>query len=145
MIALFAPVAVMLYKDEYYSVECYLHGHYKKYNNNHLWPEALLSHDDIPGCFSHFTYEHTQCKEIVTDIQGIESSKGSLRYIFTDPHHAPSKIDEYGQGNLSNRGMDEFSKGISAAGRVKVWALNHAKMMSRAKMKAIEKKYDRID
>jgi hypothetical protein len=139
----FAPVAVMLYKDEYYSVECYLHGHYKKYNNNHLWPEALLSHDDIPGCFSHFTYEHTQCNEIVTDIQGIESSKGSLRYIFTDPQiHAPSKIDEYGRGNRSNLGMDEFFKGHICGRSCKGMGLkNHAiKMMSRAKMKAIEKK-----
>ena len=113
----FAPAAVMLYNGDYYGVEPFLDGHYKRYGNNGLFPDALLSTDEIPGCFSHFTYEYTGKSEIVVDIQGVENSKGSLRYIFTDPQmHSVPKTDEngtlkYGKGNFGNFGMQKFQTG----------------------------------
>ena len=105
----FNPVAVMKHNGKYHGVECYLYGHYKKWNNNGLWPDILLSVDDIPSCFSHFSYQHTQGREMVTDIQGIDASRGSLRHIFTDPQmHTVPYCKTFGIGNISSRGMQNF-------------------------------------
>ena len=122
----FAPVGVMLYKGQYFGVECYLQGHYQRYGNNHFFPEALLSRNETPGCFSHFTYEHTYGTNMVADIQGVEHSKGSLRYIFTDPQvHSNPRTGEFGVGNMGGDGMESFFAGHICGNECKSMSLRN--------------------
>jgi len=123
---LFAPVAVMKYKDKFYGVEPFLNENFKRYGNNHEFPDELFSTDEIPGCFSHFTHVYThrllpgeerveggievdtirgtreKRKGIVVDLQGIEKPRGCLsqyryRYVFTDPQmNTEPRCEEFG-------------------------------------------------
>jgi|EP00505_MAST-04D_sp_SCG-Rhode-Island_P004590 hypothetical protein len=136
---LFAPVAVMKYKGTFYGVEPFLNENFKRYGNNHEFPDELFSTDEIPGCFSHFTHAYThrllpgddaseggievdtirgtreKRKGIVVDLQGIEKPRGCrsqyrYRYVFTDPlMNTEPSCEEFGT-NLPN-GCEMFFKG----------------------------------
>nr|XP_026694351.1 eukaryotic elongation factor 2 kinase isoform X4 [Ciona intestinalis] len=84
----------------YFHLENYIEGDYVKYNSN-----SGFVHDEdartTPQAFSHFTFECSQHRLIVVDIQGV----GDL---WTDPQIHTYKGTEYGDGNLGTRGMALF-------------------------------------
>ena len=58
--------------NKFYSIEPYVEGKYKKYNDNH----GYVSKDDqeaslVAQCFSHFSYQYTKRQILIVDIQGI--------------------------------------------------------------------------
>nr|CAB3240932.1 eukaryotic elongation factor 2 kinase [Phallusia mammillata] len=83
-----------------FHLENYIEGDYVKYNSN-----SGFVHDDdaraTPQAFSHFTFECSQHRLIVVDIQGV----GDL---WTDPQIHTYKGTEYGDGNLGTKGMGLF-------------------------------------
>jgi len=83
-------------------VERFIDGSYRKHNNNF----GYVSEDErnTPQAFSHFTYEASNHKILVCDIQGV----GDL---YTDPQM--HTIDERGiglrcKGNMGLRGINRF-------------------------------------
>nr|XP_039268427.1 eukaryotic elongation factor 2 kinase-like isoform X2 [Styela clava] len=83
-----------------YHLESYIEGDYVKYNSN----SGFVFDEDIratPQAFSHFTFECSQHRLIVVDIQGV----GDL---YTDPQIHTYKGTEYGDGNLGTKGMGLF-------------------------------------
>jgi len=82
-----------------YHLENYIEGNYVKYNSNSgfVSDEARAT----PQAFSHFTFECSQHRLIVVDIQGV----GDL---WTDPQIHTHKGTEYGSGNLGTKGMALF-------------------------------------
>ena len=54
-----------------------------------------------PQAYSHFTYERSERRMVVTDIQGIED-------LFTDPQVHTADGEGYGQGNLGIDGVHKF-------------------------------------
>ncbi|XP_046856694.1 eukaryotic elongation factor 2 kinase-like [Xenia sp. Carnegie-2017] len=84
-----------------YHIEHFIEGKYIKYNSN----SGFIHSDDTlratPQAFSHFTFERSNHKIMVVDIQGV----GDL---YTDPQiHSTSDVD-YGEANLGTRGMALF-------------------------------------
>ncbi|XP_076804356.1 eukaryotic elongation factor 2 kinase-like isoform X2 [Clavelina lepadiformis] len=83
-----------------YHLENFIEGDYVKYNSN----SGFVLDDDArctPQAFSHFTFECSQHRLIVVDIQGV----GDL---WTDPQIHTYKGTEYGDGNLGTKGMGLF-------------------------------------
>jgi hypothetical protein len=81
-------------------VERYIDGPYKKYNNN--WDWVSLDDRNTPQAFSHFTYEISNHKLLICDIQGVND-------MYTDPQiHSVDTTLVLGKGNLGKRGMDKF-------------------------------------
>eukprot|EP00667_Euglena_gracilis_P011638 EG_transcript_11906 len=80
-------------------VEPYLTGTFTKYNNNDGWTSA----DDrnTPQAFSHFTYEQSQHKLIVVDIQGVGD-------VYTDPQIHTRTGHDFGPGNCGAEGIQRF-------------------------------------
>lgn len=83
-----------------FHLENYIEGDYVKYNSNSGY---VLDEDAraTPQAFSHFTFECSQHRLIVVDIQGV----GDL---WTDPQIHTYKGTEYGSGNLGTKGMALF-------------------------------------
>lgn len=84
------------------AVEPLLEGTYRKYNNNMDWTEVCAR--NTPQAFSHFTYECSEQKIIIVDVQGVND-------IYTDPQfHTIEGINDprFGTGNLGKLGMDAF-------------------------------------
>jgi len=89
--------------NELVAIEMFVPGKYIKFNSNSDF--ALASGDPnfhkTPQAFSHFTYVHSQCKEIVVDIQGVNE-------YYTDPQLHNVTGEGYGEGNLGQEGIDAF-------------------------------------
>jgi len=94
----------------YLAVEERLKGDYQKYNDNnggiltaHASSDAEKSKRrriKLAQAFSHFTYDETEGKEMVVDIQGVGHK-------YTDPQlHSTEK--KYGRADLGQQGIDRF-------------------------------------
>ena len=75
-------------------------GEYKKYNSNAGYIQLSKNNTfrNTPQAFSHFSYEASEGKILVADIQGV----GDL---YTDPQIHSAEVEEYdGDANLGLRG-----------------------------------------
>jgi len=83
------------------TVEQYMPGEYKKHTNNSSF---LAEGSEVAQAFSHFSWQFTGGKYMITDIQGINDS------VMTDPqiHSSILGDDRFGPGNLGENGMDSF-------------------------------------
>ena len=78
-------------------------GEYQKWNSNNGYVNPKkCQHNDVSQAFSHFSYEHSQEKEMVVDVQG-------SGYTFTDPQ-LHSKEKGYGRADRGNSGFKDFFK-----------------------------------
>ncbi len=81
------------------AVERFISGPYRKHNNNF----GFVSEDErnTPQSFSHFTYEASNHRILVVDIQGVGDC-------YTDPQiHSMDGVG-FGKGNMGVRGFDKF-------------------------------------
>lgn len=81
-------------------VERYIEGTYRKWNNNF----GFVSEDErnTPQAFSHFSYESSNHRLLICDIQGVSDC-------YTDPQcHSIEQDGIGGKGNLGQRGIDRF-------------------------------------
>ena len=64
--------------------------------------------DELPQCFSHFSYEHTQERTLVCDLQGVWNASDG--FVLTDPvlHH----ISKKGSRRHKNGGTDKGAQGV---------------------------------
>jgi len=87
--------------SELYSIEPYLEGEYTKYSNNDGWENESRS---TPHAFSHFSYEKSNGKLVIVDMQG---SSNPFEYYFTDPTiHSVEELHDDGEGNEYDQLMD---------------------------------------
>jgi len=84
------------------NVEEYIKGDYIKHNNNWDWCEDLIARN-TPQTFSHYTYEASDRKLIVVDMQGVND-------LYTDPQMHTLDKNGFGKGNLGIRGIEQFLK-----------------------------------
>eukprot|EP01103_Thecamoeba_quadrilineata_P008220 TRINITY_DN17987_c0_g1_i1.p1 TRINITY_DN17987_c0_g1~~TRINITY_DN17987_c0_g1_i1.p1 ORF type:complete len:398 (+),score=55.18 TRINITY_DN17987_c0_g1_i1:30-1223(+) len=83
-----------------WSVEKYIQGDYRKHNNNFGY--VSKEERNTPQTFSHWTYEASQRKLLICDIQGV----GDL---YTDPQiHTLEENKFPGKGNLGLKGIEKF-------------------------------------
>eukprot|EP01084_Bolivina_argentea_P109282 195328_1 len=86
--------------EQFFCVEDYLHGAYMKHLDNYGGDEGIRN---TPSAFAHFTYEASQHRLLVCDIQGV----GDL---YTDPQIHTFNGKGFGKGNLGIDGMIKFLK-----------------------------------
>jgi hypothetical protein len=84
-----------------YSVEPYMEGDYIKYNNNYGYVDK--DKRNTPQAFSHFSYEFTEHKLMIVDVQGVGDA-------YTDPQVHTADGQGFGQGNLGQEGIEHFLK-----------------------------------
>lgn len=84
------------------NVEEYIKGDYIKHNNNWDYCEDLIARN-TPQTFSHYTYEASDRKLIVVDMQGVND-------LYTDPQMHTLDKNGFGKGNLGIRGIEQFLK-----------------------------------
>jgi len=84
------------------NVEEYIKGDYIKHNNNWDWCEDLVARN-TPQTFSHYTYEASDRKLIVVDMQGVND-------LYTDPQMHTLDKNGFGKGNMGIRGIEQFLK-----------------------------------
>jgi len=94
----FTRVLVLNIKNQYYLVEAYIPGNFRKYTNNYTYVNESVP---LLTAFSHFTYYLTEGKYMVTDLQGVDN-------LLTDP--VVHSFDKHfkNQGDLGQRGMLGF-------------------------------------
>jgi len=80
-------------------VERYIAGEYRKHNNNYGYVND--EERSTPQAFSHFTYECSNHKLLVCDIQGVSDC-------YTDPQVHSAEGKGFGKGNMGLRGIEEF-------------------------------------
>ena len=85
---------------ELYCLESFLHGSYVKHIDNHGGDEK---NRNTPSAFAHFSYEASNKRLLVCDIQGV----GDL---YTDPQIHTYHGNGFGMGNLGNDGIIKFFK-----------------------------------
>lgn len=96
-----------------------LEGAYKKYSNNFGYVDK--EDRNTPQAFSHFTYQYTNGKMIVVDIQGVKD-------YYTDPQ-IHSNIPEsappiWGQGDMGDTGVYKFFESHRCNALCKFFGLN---------------------
>lgn len=97
----FNPVSIMQLKErggQFVVAEPHLDGKYVKHSDNNGY---VNSRDELAPAFSHFTFEHSGCRLLVCDIQGV----GDL---YTDPQIHTHDGEGYGDGNLGRDGIVNF-------------------------------------
>jgi len=95
----------------YMTLEPALDGIWKRYNNGN---NGLMDveRNAFVNAFSHFSYEYSTGKLIVTELQG---TKQQGRYYLTDPavHYVHQADDAFGKANHGQSGIAEFFKSHS--------------------------------
>lgn len=84
----------------FYAGEALVRGPYIKHSDNYGFvnPQAARS---TPHAFSHFTFEASNRKLIVVDVQGVDD-------FYTDPQVHSRDGNGFGMGNLGLRGIQRF-------------------------------------
>lgn len=85
-----------------YACEPMIQGDFEKYNNNAGEVKDRAHERNTPQAFSHFTYLHSNKRNIIVDIQGVGDT-------YTDPQ-VHSLDRHFGLGNLKQEGIDAFFK-----------------------------------
>eukprot|EP01100_Stratorugosa_tubuloviscum_P001644 TRINITY_DN136_c1_g2_i1.p1 TRINITY_DN136_c1_g2~~TRINITY_DN136_c1_g2_i1.p1 ORF type:complete len:405 (-),score=168.21 TRINITY_DN136_c1_g2_i1:154-1368(-) len=82
------------------AVEEFIDGPYRKHNNNYGYVND--TERNTPQAFSHFTYEASNKRALICDIQGVDD-------LYTDPQmHTIESMPSLGKGNLGSKGFDRF-------------------------------------
>lgn len=104
----YAPIQLLCFYQRtpqiYMTIEPAIEGIWKRYNNN----SGLIDveRNSFIQAFSHFSYDHSHKKMMVTDLQG---TKNQNKYVFTDPLvHCLLDDTSFGKSNLGQAGIDEF-------------------------------------
>eukprot|EP00996_Jenningsia_fusiforme_P007252 NODE_978_length_1781_cov_25.537529_g863_i0.p1 GENE.NODE_978_length_1781_cov_25.537529_g863_i0~~NODE_978_length_1781_cov_25.537529_g863_i0.p1 ORF type:complete len:364 (-),score=58.05 NODE_978_length_1781_cov_25.537529_g863_i0:329-1420(-) len=88
-----------------FTIEPYIAGPFIKYTNNYGWINPLAPRH-TPQAFSHFSYELTEGKLIVVDVQGVIVKNVDC---YTDPQiHSDSSLPAFGKGDLKEEGIAKF-------------------------------------
>eukprot|EP00667_Euglena_gracilis_P009846 EG_transcript_10005 len=82
----------------WWHVETYLQGKFVKHNNN--WG-VIGGARNTPQAFSHFSYEFSNQRLIVVDMQGVDD-------FYTDPQIHTVDKQGFGFGNMGQVGIDRF-------------------------------------
>jgi hypothetical protein len=85
----------------WWSVETFIPGKYVKHNNN--WGFVEKGSRNTPQAFTHFSYEFTEGRMMIVDIQGVND-------VYTDPQVHTIDGKGYGVGNMGEKGMEQFLK-----------------------------------
>ena len=94
----FTRVLVVQIGTEYYLLEAYIPGKFEKYTNNFNYVNESVP---FMTAFSHFSYEFTKGKYMVTDLQGSNN-------LLTDPAVHSSDVQFASQGDFGLKGMVAF-------------------------------------
>jgi len=80
-------------------VEAYIAGPYRKHNNNY----GYVSEEErsTPQAFSHFTYEASDHKILICDVQGVND-------LYTDPQIHSIDSSAFSKGNMGESGLQKF-------------------------------------
>ena len=92
--------------------ERYLPGDFVKYNSNNGYVNLQAADSEFAQAFSHFTFEASEGKQMVLDVQGVYmASAHQVRphMILTDPQ-VVLQDRSYGPGDLGEKGMRAFFK-----------------------------------
>jgi elongation factor 2 kinase len=81
------------------AVEPYVPGEYRKHNNNFGFVSDVER--NTPQAFSHFSYEFSDHKILICDIQGVND-------LYTDPQVHSLSGKEFGYGDLGSEGLKRF-------------------------------------
>lgn len=87
----------------YVLVEAYLEGEFIRWNNN--WDYVNEEDKSSLQAFSHFTFEKTNGKLLICDIQGV---KDKNQYVLTDPAIHSDTQGKYGGNDFGPEGMEAF-------------------------------------
>jgi len=109
----FLPVVLLQLVDssghvtQVYNAEPYMSGEFTKLTNNFDWKDEKRR-TDLVLAYSHFTYQASNGKLIIVDIQGWapHDSKGCT--YLTDPQIHSSVYRCFGTGNWQQKGFDKF-------------------------------------
>lgn len=85
----------------WWGVENYIPGKYVKHNNN--WGFVEKDSRNTPQAFTHFSFEFTEGRMMIVDIQGVGD-------VYTDPQIHTVDGKGYGVGNMGEEGMAQFMK-----------------------------------
>jgi len=97
-------VAPMGKEHKYVSIEPYLSGDYKKFNDN---KGGTDKHSPLLQAFSHWTFYKSAYKYLLCDLQGVQRGN---EYLITDPCiHSEKRI--HGPTDLGDVGMLKFLRG----------------------------------
>jgi len=89
-------------EPKYFAAERFLPGVFLKYNSNNGYvSEELLQHHEVVQAFTHFSYEASEGRLLVADLQGVARDNEVL---LTDPQ-VVSTDHAFGPGDLGRRGM----------------------------------------
>jgi len=97
----FVPVTVLRLSErsgQIVSFEPFLGGKYVKHNDNDGHVDTT---DEMPQAFSHFTWEASNQKILVCDIQGVDD-------LYTDPQIHSIDGEGFGSGNMGFSGIRKF-------------------------------------
>jgi hypothetical protein len=89
--------------DTWYCCERFIPGEYVKFNSNQGYVDRTPAGwcRSTPQAFSHFTFEISQGRSMVCDVQGVDD-------LYTDPEIQSLVGTDYGEGNLGPKGMALF-------------------------------------
>lgn len=98
-----------------------LEGPYKKYSNNFGYVDK--EDRNTPQAFSHFTYQYTNGKMIVVDIQGVKDNYTDPQIHSNIPESAPPI---WGQGDMGDTGIYKFFESHRCNALCKFYGLHPA-------------------
>lgn len=92
-------------RHQWYTVEDFLDGHYKKFSCNvgDFSPE----YSDVLQAFTHWTYEFSGGELMITDLQGIKGPDEDTYYL-TDPAIHCRDLDHFSRLNWGEEGFAMF-------------------------------------
>ena len=88
------------------TMEQFIEGSYKKFSNN----AGFVNYDDPTmtlQAFSHWTYQRTEGRMMVVDLQGIIVGNNQ-KYLLTDPCIHSTDLTRFGRSNLGKPGINRF-------------------------------------
>nr|XP_061811031.1 alpha-protein kinase 1-like [Nerophis lumbriciformis] len=89
------------------TVEPYMLGQFVKLTNNSKKTNDTLPATEYGLAFGHFTYLHSNCQDVVVDLQGWVTANGKGLTYLTDPQIHSTRIPR-GPSNLAHGGIASF-------------------------------------
>ncbi|XP_061525230.1 alpha-protein kinase 1 isoform X2 [Phycodurus eques] len=89
------------------TVEPYMLGQFVKLTNNIRKKNEELPATEYGLAFGHFTYLHSNCQDVVVDLQGWVTANGKGLTYLTDPQIHSARAPR-GPSNLAQSGIDSF-------------------------------------
>jgi len=108
-VALIPVVRLMEIRGTWYSLEDYIEGTFRKFNNifGDVERPPLSGEDstyfDLAAAFSHFSYIHSGSEHVILDIQGVDAT-------YTDCAVVSKKASQFGYTDTGLTGLNTFLK-----------------------------------